>query len=177
MTEKKPAVLLMRWWAPKTFGLALARQVMGYRRRYEKQNERVTVLYALDACLNNGYLPEPWMLKGLWDAVTALEDGADPNEAFGYVRPKGKHLKVKRTKRRQTLAILFRIYDLHCNERQPLDESGAFRIAGDEFGHSASVIRRIHNASPLALRDWLKWATRRQGIRKAMPEDLRPFEG
>jgi hypothetical protein len=63
MTEKKPAVLLIRRWAPKTFGLALARQVMSYRRRYDK-GERVYALYALDACLNNGYLPEPWMPVG-----------------------------------------------------------------------------------------------------------------
>jgi len=104
-----------RWMAPKAFSLTTARMLMGYRRRYDK-GERVCVLHALDACLNNGYLPEPWMLKGLWDAVTALDDGADPNEAFGYVRPRGKHIETNRAKNRKMMPILFYVYDLHCNQ-------------------------------------------------------------
>jgi hypothetical protein len=175
MTEKKPWVLLTRWWAPKAFGLALARQVMSYRKRYD-EGERVYVLHALDACLNNGYLPEPWMLQGLWDAVTALEDGVDPNTAFGLVPPKGvppqgKRAEADRAKRRKLLPIMFRIYDLHGNEGQPLDVSGAFRIVGEEFGHSASTIRRMHDGAPAGLKVWLSG-----GVRKATPEDLKPFD-
>jgi hypothetical protein len=170
MTEKKPAVLITRWWAPKTFGLALARTVMGYRRRYDK-GERVYVLYALDTCLNNGYLPEPWMLKGLWDAVTALNDGADPNEAFGFALPKGKHAEANRAKRRKLWPIMFRIYDLHCNEGLPLDVSGAFRIVGGEFGYSASTIRRMHDAAPELLKRLLS-----HGVQRATPEHLKPFD-
>jgi hypothetical protein len=161
----KPGVLITRWWAPKTFGLALARWVMSYRRRYDK-GERVYVLHALDACLNNGYLPEPWMLKGLWDAVTALEDGADPNEAFGYVRPKGKHIDTNRAKNRKRMQILFYVYDLHCNQGLALDDSGAFAVAAEEFACSARDIRRIHDAAPAGLKFLLK------GVRKARPDDV-----
>jgi hypothetical protein len=164
MTEKKPAVLFTRWMAPKTFGKALARWVMSYHRRYDK-GERIYVLHALDACLNNGYLPEPWMLKGLWDAVTALEDGADPNEAFGYVRPRGKHIDANRAKKRKLMPILFYVYDLHCNQRLALDDSGAFAVAAKEFGCSARDIRRIHDAAPDGLKFLLK------GVRKVCPED------
>ena len=170
MSEKKPAALMIvRWWAPKTFGKWLARMIVSYRRRYDR-GERVAVLHALDACLNNGYLPEPWMLKGLWDAVTALEDGADPNGAFEYVRPKDKHVEANRAKKRKLLPIMFRIYDLNCNEGQPLDVSGAFRIVGEEFGYSASTIRRMHDAAPELLKHLLS-----HGVRKATPEDLKPF--
>src|SRR6516225_9684008 len=84
----------------------------------------------------------------LWDAVTALNDGADPNEAFGVVPSKGKHTEANRRKRRNLFPIMFRIYDLHYNKGEPLDESGAFRTTGKEFGYSAVTIRRMHDAAP-----------------------------
>jgi hypothetical protein len=118
MNKKTPRELITPWWAPKEFGSALARLVASYRKRYEK-GERVAALYALDACLNNGYLPGPdnaWMLKGLWVPVTALHGGADPNEAFGFVWPKGRHVKQDRKKRQDALPIMLRIYDLHHRE-------------------------------------------------------------
>jgi hypothetical protein len=168
-----PWVLLTRWWAPpKAFGLALATQVMSYRKRYDN-GERVYVLHALDACLNNGYLPEPWMLKGLWDAVTALDDGADPNEAFAFALSKGKHVGSNRKKRQDTFPILFRIYDLHCNEGLALDESegGAFRTVAKEFPYGTRTIRRIHDGAPEALKCLLS-----RGVRKATPEDPKPSD-
>jgi hypothetical protein len=140
---------------------------MSYRKRYEK-GERVAVLYALDACLISDYKPELWMIKGLWDAVTALEDGADPNEAFGFVPPKGEHVEYNRKKRRDTLPILFRIYDLHCNEGLALDESegGAFQTVAKEFSYGTRTIRRIHDGAPEALKRLLI-----RGVREATPED------
>jgi hypothetical protein len=166
MIEKKSVVLLTRWWAPKTFGLALARMVVGYRRRYDK-GERVYALHALDATLNNGYLPEPWMLEGLWDVVTALNDGASPNEAFGYTRPRGKHIETNRAKNRKMMPILFYVYDLHCNHGLALDDSGAFAGAAEKFGCSARDVRRIHDAAPAGLKVWLKG-----GVRETRPEDV-----
>jgi hypothetical protein len=142
-TAQKPMLVLP---GSEDYGPLLARHVRGYLKRYVK-GQRWLVLHALDACLNNGHLPRPWMLKGLWDAVTALNDGADPNEAFGFVPPKGKHVEHNRKKRRNVPPIMFRIYDLHHRKGKPLDE-GTFATVGSEFGYSYKTIKRIFDTNP-----------------------------
>jgi hypothetical protein len=172
--KKKP-----QSWS-KIYSLLLARRVAGYRKLYEA-GQHWFVLLALDDCLNawfevdnpksrlnRRYLPEPWMLKGLWDGMTAVREGADLNEAFAFVRPKGTHVKGIRVKRRQAQAILFRIYDLHCNEGMSLDDSGAFLVAGQDFGCSARQVRRIHDAASPKIKAMLL----KSGIRQIRPEDI-----
>jgi hypothetical protein len=180
---QKPELALP--WS-KNYSLELARHVTGYLKRYVS-GERWVLILALDACLNASrnrsrdpsldahltkcYLPRPWMLKALWDVATALEDGADPNEAFGFERPKGKHVKANRAKKRNERAILFRIYDLHCNQGEALDDSGAFAIVAEEFNSSARTIRRVHDAAPEWRKTWLK-----RGVRESRPKDIAEFD-
>jgi hypothetical protein len=87
------------------------------------------------------------------------------------VPSKGKHTEANRRKRRNLFPIMFRIYDLHYNKGEPLDESGAFRTTGKEFGYSAVTIRRMHDAAP----ELLKYILSR-GVREATAEDLKSFD-
>ena len=168
---KKPKgvpVLILKDLAPKEFSLALAKQLMDYRKRYE-QGERVVALCALSVCLNNGYLPNPedhyWMLKELSNAVIELEAGATPNEAFGLA-PRRKRVESTLALMRKVEPVLLRLYELHQSDpgKYPLDDN-TIAIVAKEFGVSISTIHRIRRRAPL-LQDWL--ASMR--VQKAKPE-------
>jgi hypothetical protein len=164
----KPPVYIVRELAPKKFGEALAIQVAKYRKRYES-GERVAALFAFEACINSGYVPNPvadiWMRQGLHDIVMALHAGADGNEALGLVPVKGKHVESNRKKKQNALAIMFRIYQLHHGEGKPLDDRTFTRV-GDEVGYSCRTIRRIFDANPWAQR----WLSHKEGQIVLEPE-------
>jgi hypothetical protein len=150
---QKPVVILP--WS-KDYGPLLARQIRACLKRYVA-GDRWILMEALDLCLNAApssdprfnkrYLPRPWMHNAIREIAKALRDGADPNEAFGFVRPKGKHGKHARKKGRDFWPIMFRIYELHHDEGKPLDDT-TFAIVGSEFGYSYKTIDRIFNDNP-----------------------------